>query len=46
MVEFCVLFIMFVDEELELAMRSGKVRRLHPIPLNEDGENILMLIAN
>ena len=25
------------DEQLELAMRSGKVRRLHPIPVNEDG---------
>lgn len=25
------------EEELELAMRSGKVRRLHPIPLNQDG---------
>ena len=25
------------EEELELAMRCGKVRRLHPIALNDDG---------
>ena len=25
------------EEELELAMRCGKVRRLHPITLNQDG---------
>ena len=31
------------DGELELAMRSGKVRRLHPIPLNKDGEFELSL---
>lgn len=35
---FCLMIILLLDEELELAMRSGKVRRLHPIPLKHDGE--------
>ena len=33
-----LLYLVLSDEELELAMRSGKVRRLHPIALHPDGE--------
>lgn len=38
-ISLTTLFLSCVsDEELELAMRSGKVRRLHPIALHPDGE--------
>ena len=32
------------EEQLELAMRCGKVRRLHPIALNQDGSPVYPIV--